>query len=238
MPAVNWNCCKAERRRKRDAGVARLIAAVLLLLAGNACAGSNADTTAGAALVTSVIAVAIGGAQTVFTWRQARTQDDQRFASVWPRLSFDMSVDASDGVDGGARTARVMFGVVNKGVGPAIVRAFRVKLDGTPLSSPKALLAKTRGPDPSGTLSSIVGEVLSPGERVTLVEIHGDLEMVRPFSDVLLAKGQTGAPRLEASVCYCSVFEQCWWATRHGGEPVATPTCPHDAGVSNYHDAW
>lgn len=234
MSVGHWN----RPQRKRDLGAMRLIAPVLLLLADIGCASGSAETTAGAALVTSVIAVAISGAQTVFAWRQARIQEDQRFASVWPRLSFDTSVDPPKEVDGGSGEGGVSFGVKNKGVGPAVVHAFRVKLDGATVSSVKALIVKAYGSN-AGTyaVSSIVGEVLTPGERVQIVGIGGDAERIGPLSKVLLERGPTGALRLEASVCYCSVFEQCWWVQRQGGEPVATPTCPRDPIASSLDDA-
>jgi hypothetical protein len=216
----------------------RFIAPVALVLAGSACAGSNANATADVALVTSVIAVAIGGVQTVFVWRQARIQDDQRYAAVWPRLVFETSMYSSD-VDGGSSEHRVLFGVTNKGVGPAIVRAFRLKLDGVAVSSVKDLIVKVYGRGVPYSASNIVGEVLSPGEKVAMVEVEGDAERVRLLRDTFLTTRDGGASsHVEASVCYCSVFEQCWWVERHGGEPVATSSCPHDPSTTNFNDAW
>jgi hypothetical protein len=153
-------------------------------------------------------------------------------------VSFELST-FFDQVDGGAREDRVLFGVTNKGVGPAIVHAFRVKLDGVAVPSVKALVTRTYGSNVPHSASNIVGEVLSPGEKVAIVEVEGDAERIRPLHDVFWGRPDAGAPpRIEASVCYCSVFEQCWWVALHGGEPVSASSCPRDPSVSNVNEAW
>jgi len=209
-----------------------------LLLSTVAC--SNATAVAGGALATSIVAVVVSGAQAIFAYRQARIQDDQRYAAVWPRLTFDVSTnvldslpgfgwpDAGDsGDDGGTKEARVSFGVINKGVGPALVRAFRVTLDGRPVPSVDALIRTVYEGPHSHSISSIVGEVLAPNEKVVVVSVEGSRQDITPLQNALIGNGLDGKPRLTGRVCYCSVFEQCWWAVTDE-EPVATSSCPHD----------
>lgn len=221
-------------------------AVVFAAVAFVACGSPTA--TANGALVTSVIAVVVGGTQAIFAWRQAGIQDAQRYAAVWPRISFDVSTNVVAGLaeyggsdagpphdaDGGVTPGTLRFGIINKGVGPALVRAFRAKLDGQPVRSADALIRKVYGGPRTHAMSSILGEVLAPSERVDLTAMVGNPDDIRPLRDALLTP-PGGTPRLIAEICYCSVFEQCWWAVTDQ-EPTPTSSCPHD-GASRM-DTW
>jgi hypothetical protein len=194
-----------------------------------ACGAGASTQAADAALATSILALGVTTAQTLFLWQQSRIQEDQRNASVWPRLQiFRSTGTAGTDDDAGTPQRRVGFGLVNKGVGPAVVRAFRVSLDGHDVSDAVTFLQKAYGREGVGSYNSstVLGSVLSPTERVSVVEVVGDDEAIAPVRDAIMAGVGGGSRRLTVSVCYCSVFNQCWWETLDLSEPRSTPFCP------------
>ncbi len=207
----------------------------VLAAASSAC-GASASTSGDAALATSIVAVVIATAQTVFTWRQARAQDDQRYASVWPHVEVSISYRDDGPPDGGDGSANASIAIMNKGIGPAVVRTFRATLDGIPVGGPDALLQRVYGNRVQGkSTSTIVDDVLSANEKVVLVGVDGSIDYVRGFFEAIRPR------RFITSICYCSVFDQCWWKTTGRREPMAVAACPRDddkdAGATNA-DGW
>jgi hypothetical protein len=108
-----------------------------------------------------------------------------------------------------------------------VVRAFRVASDGKPISSVDAFIQEVYGRRRSHEVSSLVGEVVAPNEKVTMVGVKGSHDDVRLLLDALIGTKPGGARRLVAEVCYCSALEQCWWGVTDK-EPTRTSSCPRD----------
>jgi len=69
--------------------------------------------------------------------------------------------------------------------------------------------------------STLSGRILTAGETIETYRVEGD-----PVADLLRAE----LDRLQVTVCYCSVFDQCWTVRAFGGvpdeEPEEVSRCP------------
>ncbi len=139
-------------------------------------------------------------------------------ATVWPYVSFDVTRGASS----------LSVAMRNDGVGPALLRTVDITVDGKRVPSLNAivdpLVAKvtsaSKSHDTRAMVSSIQsGEVLPANQQVTLVQVSG-----ADATRLLLAM----APRLNLSVCYCSLLGRCWITqfNDRSNEPHDISTCP------------
>ncbi|HSX60141.1 MAG TPA: hypothetical protein VLF18_08085 [Tahibacter sp.] len=119
----------------------------------------------------------------------ALLQRQQVRAQVWPRLLLMSS-----------ETQQEML-VINKGVGPAVIRSLRVSVGGV-AQRDWAMLAKTLGLKPDDYVQSTVNNVvISGGERYVMAQF--------PQPEVWARVG-TAVKRIERRLCYCSTLEECW----------------------------
>jgi hypothetical protein len=162
-----------------------------------------------AAGFTAICALAVS-AYTAYLQRQ------QVKAQAWPRLSWDFESARGD-------KASFSFVLRNVGVGPALVRAVEVDLDGHPVRRWREVLdalAPSEPGHPSGSSTSdFHGRVLSAGETLRPFA-PADPEAARVFI--------SQASRVSVSLCYCSVLEDCWTLRAVGDrteEAVAVARC-------------
>ena len=126
---------------------------------------------------------------------ETRIMREEQHMSVWPRVI--------------AATSRKQDGFVvvlqNKGLGPAQIRAVRVRTpDGVHTEWYPAFESLLGHAPPNFYFSTIGGAVLMPGEEVDAVT------MPRGRSADSL---QSAAADLGLDICYCSAYEDCWWLT-------------------------
>ena len=165
-------------------------------------------------------AIIIAIASLAITLYEAKATREHDRMSVWPRLTQESS-------DSAGRYERT---ITNVGLGPALVRSFEVRLDGTAESSwspvANALLA---GNKPDGVFFSAVGPgtVLLPGHTIHVL--------------TLIAGSASGAAmaqdhRVTSRLCYCSLYDDCWSVTTGQAEPAKLPSCPSNdtASVARY----
>ncbi len=157
-----------------------------------------------AAGVAAVTAVAVSLYQAALAREQLR-------ASAWPYLAQSNSFAGAD--------APYLRTVSNEGVGPALVRSFRVLVDGRPVSSwDAAVRALTGENEPALIYSSFGrGSVLPPGASRTLLTLPPGPRAVRFY---LAAQA-----RMHTIACYCSVYGECWLADSEKEEPRAVGAC-------------
>ena len=130
-------------------------------------------------------------------------RSDQR-ASVWPYLDVGISYSS----DGFRVTA------VNRGLGPALVESVRIDVDGDPVRDWDQVIERLLGPD-SGidysvyTTNTINGEVIPAERELVVFGVPGGWTPTkRQLAD--------GLGRLDWTVCYCSVYGDCWSLSRNG----------------------
>ncbi len=113
---------------------------------------------------------------------------------------------------------------MNKGVGPARVRDFRLAVDGRPLTTwPDFVDAIALGEWRGSTSMNLTRRTLTPGEAATVFSVAGD-GLGRPFVVAI--------PRIKEQICYCSIFDECWLNGSGFDEPRPVPQCPAPSGES------
>lgn len=131
---------------------------------------------------------------------QTHVISQQFSATVWPYLSFETTRDAS----------HLSVNLRNDGVGPALIRTVDFTVDGKPVPSLSVVVdpivrqaIRSHSPGVRRTVVSSIeaGDVLPANQHVALVQVEGT-----QITKALLAD----APRLNLSVCYCSLLGRCW----------------------------
>ena len=142
---------------------------------------------------------------------QARLSRDQAKASVWPYL-----VQGNSGNNGYSRI------VQNVGLGPAVIRAFEVLVDGKPTRNWTDAAAKL-GIHPTwrGKRSTTfrAGLVVPTGGTIELLNLPdtADERMIRGAID-----------RLQTWVCFCSLYGDCWESRSNDYDPRPIKVCKDD----------
>lgn len=178
-----------------------------------------------AALVTSVTSI----------WLSLSQGDDMARlvqAQSWPYLEYESSNTANNG----APELDIM--VRNAGVGPAKVESFSISYDGKPVKGWAALIAACCVPQdtPRNPLdlpaltdnrmisSKLISRVLRASDSVTLLHLpktEANAALWTRLDDVRF--------KLALSVCYCSVFDECWISDLRSTQQQRVKACPVDA---------
>jgi hypothetical protein len=145
-----------------------------------------------------------------------RTQERLLAASVWPYLSFTSGNTSDDGV-----TQVIALAVENSGNGPARIRQFTLEYDHQTIASGGALLERCCNFKPAMVLTSpVVGKVLRPGERVTLLQVPLTPEIAEGWRK--LDHARFG---FVYSACYCSTLDECFNIRSDGSDPTPVLAC-------------
>lgn len=151
---------------------------------------------------------------------QAWTAREQQKMSAWPYVT-----QSNTGGDGYSRI------VQNVGLGPALVRSMRVEVDGRPvtqwgqflmaaLRTDSATLVAQTGPAGFWTSSVRPGMVLLPGSDTRLAHAADG-----PFATALRA-AFNDETRVHITICYCSLYKDCWTSDNRALEPSEVRACP------------
>jgi hypothetical protein len=178
-----------------------------------------------AALVTSVTSI----------WLSLSQGDDMARlvqAQSWPHLEYESSNTGNNGAP------EIDIMVRNAGVGPAKVESFSISYDGKPVNGWAALIAACCVPPdtPRNELnlpaltdnrmisSKLINRVLRASDSVTLLH----LPKTEPNA-ALWNRLDEARFKLALSVCYCSVFDECWASDLRSTQQQRVKTCPVDA---------
>jgi len=144
---------------------------------------------------------------------QAKVARDQAKAAVWPYLLVGNAGD-----EGYSRIAQ------NVGLGPAIIGAFEVQVNGHPVrtwrEAADSMHIRLTGRSYASTTFR-AGVVVPIGGRMDLVNL-------RDSADIRAFRAGLNANRLVTSVCYCSLYDDCW-ETEGMGRPRPVKACREDA---------
>lgn len=177
-----------------------------------------------AALVTSVTSIWLSLSQGDEMARLVQAQS-------WPYLEY---VSSNTG-DNGAPVIDIM--VRNAGVGPAKVESFAITYEGKPVKGWAQLIAACCVPEGTPrdkidlpTLTDnrmisgkLISRVLRASDSLTLLHL--------PKTDAnapLWTKLDDARFKLQLSICYCSVFDECWTSDLRGTTQQPVKTCPAD----------
>jgi hypothetical protein len=129
---------------------------------------------------------------------QAKIMQEQQQTSVWPYLEWTVTTSTSDGF---------YISVINKGVGPAIVKKTRLTLDSmetTSVQFTRDLIGEKI--DSLWAFYSRVDErVLAPGEEIRLFHIKdgAHARLVLPVPEDLMR-------RATYEITFASIYGDCW----------------------------
>ena len=180
-----------------------------------------AQVTAAAAIITSILALAVSLYETriMRSWQQASTQ---------PIVQFDLDIDfLSDPIVG-------QVDLRNMGQGAAYIEGINLKYDDEQVGNITDLVNQWINP------AAIKGKrnehkaargYLGPQDSLTILTMNMKLRDDLSFADRLKnsQKFANNMARSTISVCYCSVFERCWisdMTEQSRAKPV--DVCPAD----------
>lgn len=161
---------------------------------------------AGSALIVSLITAFVSIYSAFIDRAYAR-------ASVWPRLEIYRSYNYGD------KNPYFLYGVNNKGTGPAVIEFARLSANEQPIIKWDDYLTLRTGREVSHIQSHLGSLVLTAGEK--LVALH----VPSAEAATILAENDN----LQIELCYCSIYDECWLVDR-SNEPKPIPQCKINEG--------
>ena len=145
-------------------------------------------------LVVGLSAILISIATLFVYVYQARIMQEQLHTSVWPRIEWSNS-----------NVGGVYVEVINKGIGPAIIKDAVMKVDGKKIYNTDSLFHELIGDHKNMRVvtSYVVGRVMAPGESFKPF-------LVTDSSSVYLLDSAFRVRQFEFEICYCSIYDDCW----------------------------
>ncbi|WP_412545098.1 hypothetical protein [Maricaulis sp. MIT060901] len=139
-----------------------------------------------AALLFSAIAM-------VIAFFELRSSDKQLEANVWPYVDMNLNLEADT----------FSLQLENKGMGPALIHEFRVRLAGEEVVNAVDLVeaAGYALANLSMSTETVPDSVLAVGEELVALQI--DAEGIGLNLRELISS-------MEVEICYCSLNNQCW----------------------------
>jgi hypothetical protein len=119
---------------------------------------------------------------------------NQQFATVWPYIEPNVQYSNHN----------FELVIQNKGTGPAIIKTIDLSLDGQPVKDYQQFIKDLLHQQAFNSMSINApnNSVLSAGEKV--------LFLTASLPDSLLIARTDFNERVSLSVCYCSIFGDCW----------------------------
>ena len=140
-------------------------------------------------------AMLIGICALVVSIVEVRIMRQEQRANAWPRV--EPFVDTGQ---------NFVMRLTNKGFGPALIRGVIVTVDSVPVRNWDDLSFKLIGDSVTYTQAKITDTVLAPQNDIVIFKPSLVGEMSEILSDSI---GRVGI-----EVCYCSIYEDCWWLRR------------------------
>ncbi len=157
------------------------------------------------AIIAAITAVAIA----VY---EARITREYQKISVWPYV-----MQYNEHIPGQTDYTR---NIANNGIGPAVIRSFRVYVDGEPQQNWNGVLNALIGEQEPALIYSSMhrGKVLLPGVAEAIMRLPAGERATRFWQ-------ATQGGRFVTQLCYCSLYDECWVARGGAGEPEAVREC-------------
>lgn len=131
---------------------------------------------------------------------QSRIMLEQQHNSVWPHVEWTMTNINEE-------EQQFYISIINKGVGPALIKEVKFYLDGKVYLSGdytefmKNLLGEGRRDSLWIVYSTVDGRVLAPGEEIKIFNVKSWKGVRIPPIDY---------NRFRYTLCYCSIYNDCW----------------------------
>jgi hypothetical protein len=151
-----------------------------------------------AEMITALSAVFIGVVALIIGAYQAKVSSDQRAASVWPYLEVSRYIIQGE---------QYGFTMINKGVGPALIKQMEVLVDGKPMKGWSTAIRTMINEDIN--IKSIYSST-----NKSVIAVQESRKMVDVKDKQTIQKIQAADDNIAIKVCYCSIFKDCWIAGR------------------------
>ena len=126
---------------------------------------------------------------------QVQLMRQEQRANAWPRVEAYVNTGSA-----------FLMKLTNKGFGPAMIKAVVVTVDSVPIADWRGVMAALVPNDSIElTQSKITDVVISPQSEVQMIAVARGVQ-----SDSV--SGQV--ERVGMRVCFCSIYDDCWWLLR------------------------
>jgi hypothetical protein len=171
-------------------------------------------------VILGVSAIFISLMSLLLALQHGRAMEKMVEMSSWPYVRLQYSNARPDG------TPAFSLAIVNNGVGPAKIESIEVFFDGVPQPSPSALLrAMAKIADANRRVgkitSDVIGTVIPARERLVLLDVLPDQLSPQEYETI-----HRDSVKLNARVCYCSVFDECSVMDEHKSKAERVKACP------------
>jgi hypothetical protein len=157
----------------------------------------------------TIVASLIGLLALLVSGYTAWVQRQQVRAQVWPNIVVGYSDEDR------------LLAVMNKGVGPALVRSVQVLVDGKPQPNWRHVFDALGLPAVVWRQSALNANVLAPNEQLKFMSIESPADYAQ-FR-------QAAGSRFDLHICFCSTLNECWL---HSGQNVTTARVEERAACS------
>lgn len=174
------------------------------------------------AMLTAVVAVVIGVLQTnVMT-------SEMEMARKYQKLSVKPALWITQSLLEGSSGFKFAYHFTNNGLGPAIIQSFSLKYQNQSMTNWQQLLiaiSKNHHSDINYAQSEFAslrkalpkGYILPAGNQFIPLSIS-----VAPDAAKLLSQAKSD---ITIELCYCSMYQDCWFNQGFGSEPQDIPAC-------------
>lgn len=180
-------------------------------------------------------ALLISSASIFVAYQSNQSMERLTRASSWPFLQIGSGNSSDEG------EPQITFAVSNVGTGPARVYDFDMRVDGRPMPPGGHLLTRlllacceaefNAAAERAGSPAAAFGQEMSAPVAERFLAPNGEIkpllwqrtEQNRELWTALDRARQSG--RITSSVCYCSVFDECWVAHSNSFPPEEVNSC-------------
>jgi hypothetical protein len=180
----------------------------------------------GSAILISMVSLFVAIAHGRVMEKLVEENHRQVQASTWPYLQIEEQTTYKGNV-AIAAPSLITANISNHGNGPARIKTLEVSVDGKNVASLAALLRACclNAASAHGRFNLSGGgasdSVLAQKESATFLS----LAPVNPPAQAMAKALVAAAPRIKIKSCYCSVFDECWYAEQ-GQPPREVKACP------------
>jgi len=160
------------------------------------------DIASFVAVSLSVLALCTSAYQSMLMRDQTRLMQVESRASVWPSVSIGENDTHTPTAD------EFTWRVDNNGVGPAKIESVQISVDGKPYRFWKDVSAALVPDRPFHAQQSSINGTVLPAS----INRETTIEMVKLTDPTLARAFHDAQSRFKITICYCSVYDDCWIA--------------------------
>ncbi|MCO7224767.1 hypothetical protein [Pleionea sp. CnH1-48] len=170
------------------------------------------------AMVTAIAAVVVAIVQTQVMREEAELERTHTRLSVRPFIVINSHTDTTNS------QGSFSIEIKNEGLGPAVIESFLLELEKKKISGWRALVDAAKKNEKNNQLSLKISEstinkgmLLPAGGHRQFLRLEADVEFIKRVKNV--------GDKALLSLCYCSLYEECWAITSEMERPDRVMSC-------------